>query len=310
MIIKMYGPAPVAPPYRWPACTPVLLVALVAVAALAALAALVAAGMRALPRLRTRTPGANCYASSSETLQIKSVDVGGLQAARPAGLPCWVKGLPDTPEILDWAPAWGVTNVRMLFSSAGVYAAYGKCTTRREPYGAAELAFGPEDGCASDERCKPVHSESLLVDRTPFASGPMPREIYLRGASGEAWLDEMQEILAWPDLTRISAYLSGTDAVTNLHWDGQDGILAQTAGSKLVCLFSPGTMPGAAPASSPCSRRSYHDGPACPDGAALKVRLPPHWGLYIPAGWAHHITSLSPRTLGSVWRFGTQARNS
>ena len=244
---------------------------------------------------------------SSSPSPLRRVGVADVQLARlqAGGSPWLVTGLPPAPDVAWWRTRWRVERVRALASPTGVFAAYGKCTVFRPLRDMSTLHF-PSEACAADEKCAPVHSESELSPEESaalFSRGAMPAHFYVRGQCSAAFVGELRRRMRWPDLQRLSPYLSGAGAVTNLHWDGADGILAQTSGSKLVSLFAPGTMPAGAPASSPCARRSYEAGAACPGGAALTVRLEPGFGVYIPANWAHHVTSLSPRTLGAVWRF-------
>lgn len=244
---------------------------------------------------------------TDDVYTLRTIAVADVQRARQQACekPWLITGLLHTPELLQWRSEWAVEQVRVLSSPTGVFAAYGTCTIFRTLGDASKIEFSG-DACRGDGRCIPVHSESVLStdDSTSlFSRGPVPKEIYLRGHCGTAFVDKMRTTMQWPDLLRISPYLSGEGAVTNLHWDGADGILAQTSGSKLVSLFAPGTMPAEAASSSPCARRSYEAGATCPSGATLTLRLEPGLGLYIPVKWAHHITSLSPRTLGAVWRF-------
>lgn len=221
-----------------------------------------------------------------------------------ATTPLLITGLPPTPPVTRWGSDWAIQEVRVLSSPTGVFAAYGECTIWHSAEN-GKLQFG--GACSRDQRCVPVHSESTLSqEESAVLYGgprPQPKQIYLRGACEQNFAHEMGKRLFSDNLVRLSAYLSGENAVTNLHWDGAPGILAQTEGTKLVSLFSPGTMPAEAPSSSPCARRSYEAGATCPAGAAFIVRLKPGRGLYIPAYWAHHVVSLSPRTLGAVWRF-------
>ena len=219
--------------------------------------------------------------------------VADLRGARPER-PALVQGLPPAPAAARWGD-WGVREVALLLSPTGVFGSYGECEVR------GGAAF--EGPCARDARCAPRHTrQQVPLAEALAAFACAGQHAYLRGAAPASFLAQLARALRL-DLTNVAPYLSQAGCVTNLHWDGADGVLAQTRGEKLVALFAPGTMPRPAPESSPCFRRSYHDG-QCPPGAALHVLLTPGRGLFIPGGWAHHVTSLSPRTLGCVWRLG------
>ena len=211
--------------------------------------------------------------------------------------PWLVVKLPRVPEIQRWRADWGVSTVRVLRSPGGTFAAY-SCATVVD---SGRIRFDPS--CDTDKQCIPAHIESLHSPEESaeiFQSAPPP-QVYLRGQGGAEVVDSMISVI--DDLERISPYLSAQGAVTTLHWDGADGILWQTSGVKLVSIFAPGGMPAEAPESSPCHRRSHLAGRECPEGATMSVHLQPGFGLYIPRRWAHHVTSLSPTTLGAVWRF-------
>jgi hypothetical protein len=226
--------------------------------------------------------------------------VASARAAR-GDAPWLVAGLPAAPELRDWALVWGVRSVRALLSRSGVFGAYGACESSVRRRG-AELEFAC-GACSADPRCRPVHETAVLSpeDAVRLWSEAEAR-VYLRGTASPEALRAAAAALGWGDLANLTAYQSMAGCTTNLHWDGAPGLLAQSAGEKDVVLFAPGTMPAEAPAASPCARRSYHAG-ACPPGEAARVRLRAGYALYIPAHWAHHVSSLSPVTLGAVWRF-------
>ena len=213
-------------------------------------------------------------------------------------MPWLVAGLPETPELGAWG-RWGVERVRALVSPTGVFGAYGACEDS-VVWRDGALAF--EGACGADPLCRPAHAaQELSLEAAAELWARAEAPVYLRApASKEARL-RVAGPLGLSGLLNLSAYQSARGCTTNLHWDSLPGVLAQTAGAKEVALFAPGTMPAEAPAGSPCARRSYHAS-ECPAGAAVRVRLPAGLGLYIPAFWAHHVTSLSPVTLGSVWR--------
>lgn len=221
--------------------------------------------------------------------------------------PWLVVGLWSTPRLPQWGE-WGVEYVRALASPTGVFGAYGDCeyeslADSQSPTGVAfQLAR-----CRQDPICEPRHwvtKQSFETAAQVFAAPELLQatHVYLRGTAGRETRQLAAGAIGVP-LKNLSPYLSSAGSATNLHFDGPPGILAQTEGEKDVSLFAPGTMPLQAPKGSPCYRRSRHDGRECPDGAAYRVRLQPNWGVYIPALWAHHVTSLSAETLGAVWRF-------
>lgn len=222
--------------------------------------------------------------------------------------PWWVQGLWRTPDLPDW-DSWDIDTVRILASPTGTFGSYGKCerdaaADSAEPWG---VSFQSEH-CRSDKACEPRHfvrdasiSEAARVFADPASSGAS--HVYLRGIAGIETRRAAGKSLG-VRLLNLSPYLSSAGAATNLHWDATAGILAQTEGEKDVALFSPGTMPSEA-RDGPCHRRSYESGEICPAGALLKLRLTAGWGLFIPSKWGHHVKSLSPRTLGAVWRLGS-----
>ena len=215
--------------------------------------------------------------------------------------PFFVVGFPPTPPASEWS-RWGVTQANVLRSPSGVFGAYGACEK--------DAVLSPEGGvrfvssrCRSDERCVPQHAlfSSSLSDALDAFAAPKSSFVYVRA---QVPLEQLLVLEHEVDmaLESVSLYLSSAGCVTNLHWDGHSGFLAQTRGEKEVQLFAPGRMPAPAPAGSPCSRRSYHCGRECPRGAFAKLRLQAGWALYIPTRWAHHVTSLSAESLGAVWR--------
>lgn len=221
--------------------------------------------------------------------------------------PWLVVGLWSTPRLPQWGE-WGVEYVRALVSPTGVFGAYGDCEieSRADSQSPTGVAFQLAR-CRQDPICEPRHwvtKHSFETAAQVFAEPELLQatHVYLRGTAGR----ETRQLAAGAigvSLKNLSPYLSSAGSATNLHFDGSPGILAQTEGEKDVSLFAPGTMPFQAPKGSPCYRRSRHDGRECPDGAAYRIRLQPNWGVYIPAHWAHHVTSLSAETLGAVWRF-------
>lgn len=134
--------------------------------------------------------------------------------------------------------------------------------------------------------------------------------------------------------SRYSLYLSTAGTVTNLHFDKFDGLLHQLTGRKSIALWAPadaqhlrmcGERCGAI-----CRRRSVWDAELPPvtevghggniDGLASDldasglnwtwpapgvqtqhVVLEPGDTLFIPAGWAHYVTSLSGTTATYVF---------
>jgi len=224
--------------------------------------------------------------------------------------PWLVTGLPETPDVGDWAEAWNVASVNVLLSPSGVFGAYGSCERHTELSLSGAVGFS-EEACRGDPRCQPAHASvrmpppaALRLFENSAARPAGARFVYLRGTAGEESRRAEEAKLGWSDLSNLSPYLSSEGCTTNLHWDGAPGILAQTAGSKDVALFAPGAMPDAArDTKSPCYRRSYQQGAECPPGSSYRLLLAPGFGLYIPAHWAHHVVSRAPRTLGAVWRF-------
>jgi hypothetical protein len=203
-----------------------------------------------------------------------------------SSVPVLVAAPAPTPLPEHWRRSWGVSRVAVLRSLDGVFGAYGAC----EPW----CSGGFRGACAADPLCRAAHWREYASPEAAllaFGAG-----VYLRGAASAAARRRWR-------VRNLSAYLSSAGCVTNLHWDGAAGLLAQTRGRKLVRLFAPGTMPDAAPRGSPCFRRSYQSGRACPAGACSELVLEEGSALLIPAGWAHHVTSLDDFTLGAVWRF-------
>jgi hypothetical protein len=197
----------------------------------------------------------------------------------------------------------------VLASPTGTFGAYGECEGEvlRDETQPSGLAFSSEQ-CRRDSTCRPMHflgsasfEEAQRALDEPQSLGAT--HVYLRAAAAPEARRRAQAFLGAP-LRNLAPYLSSAGSVTNLHWDAAPGILAQTSGEKDVALFVAGAMPSPHDAAgSPCLRRSREDGRRCPAGAAHRLRLGAGWGLFIPALWAHHVTSLSAQTLGAVWRF-------
>lgn len=260
-------------------------------------------------RGRSGLPGAlddvRCYGAGQTHVSpalLSRLSVVSAQDFEPRAAPCLVRGLPPAPPLSDWRSLWGVEAVRVMFSPSGVFGAYGDCVTQLDEseHGVRFAAAH----CRLDPRCSPRHVEyGADSSKCEALFREHAHRVYLRGTCSPATTSAYsRRHPGLRTLARLSPYLSAAGAVTNLHWDGAPGILAQTGGEKQVDLFEPDEMPRPAAASSPCARRSYLDGRQSPPGACLRMRLLPGWGLFIPARWGHHVTSLSPETLGAVWR--------
>ena len=273
-------------------------------AALTLLLGIALALMLASMRWRRQLPGALREA------EVPEMDAMLLPQLIGRSAPFLVRGMTRTPPLERWRSEWGVTSVRVMLSPSGVFGAYGDCEARARLVLAGDekrVEFGHEECARADPQCQPKHA---VVSAPPEECKPLAARarseglhVYLRAQTGTRTLNEMRERLSLPTLARVSPYLSSEGCVTNLHWDTQAGVLSQTAGAKIVSLFSQESMPSACPStSSPCYRRSYEDGEVCPPGARFVLRLQPGQALYIPGGWAHHIVSAGPLTLGAVWR--------
>ena len=224
--------------------------------------------------------------------------------------PWFVTGLPPAPGLSDW-PSWGASTVRVLASPTGVFGAYGDCELDAAQDDDEQQATGVSfrsEHCRRDARCRPVHfttTMSILAATQAFlrpSSIGGASHVYLRGVASDEIRGLAEERVGLP-LSNLALYLSAAGSVTNLHWDSASGVLAQSRGEKDVALFAASSMPQEAGRSSPCFRRSYLSGSAAPQGSAFLLRLTPGWGLFVPALWAHHVSSRSPETLGTVWRF-------
>ena len=221
--------------------------------------------------------------------------------------PWLVTDLPTTPPVRRWGE-WGVNEVRVLFSPTGVFGSYADCEwdTAADDKQLTGVRFKSQH-CQRDARCEARHflSRMDLVAALQAFADPESHggtHAYLRGSASDAYRAEAEAAIGGLKLRNLAPYLSSAGCVTNLHWDAAAGVLAQTRGEKDVSLFAPSEMPDAAIRDSPCHRRSYQSGRACPEGATMQLRLFPGWGVYIPRHWAHHIVSLSAETLGAVWR--------
>ena len=227
----------------------------------------------------------------------------GLQA-RLGEAPCLVVGLPAVPPLAAW-DSWDCSTVRVLLSPTGLFGHYGSCEDDASMTAGVVSFTSPL--CLGDALCHPQHvvrqglslAEAQALFEDPGSAGAS--HAYVRG-SVAAPRRRALGAAAGLECRNVAPYLSSAGATTNLHWDGHPGILAQTAGHKRVALFAPGEMPAAHRKGSPCFRRSREAGRECPPGAREHHLLGPGQGLFIPAGWAHHITSLDAVTLGCVWR--------
>ena len=264
---------------------------------------------RASARLSLPVPG-------SASLILPSVPVRWLVKAIAEGAdePMMVSGMPATPPPEQWGLRWGCTHVRVLLTPDGLVGAYGNNCEPSITMGAAGKLEFSDPQCRKAPQCTPRHTartmpldDALLAFAAPASVEPWATHAYVRGTCPADTVEHQARLALEEDharLRNLSPYLSSTGTTTNLHWDGNPGVLAQTGGSKLVHLYAPGTMPSPVEdRGSPCFRRSLLDGADPPEGAALQLLLREGDAVYIPAFWAHHILSLSPRTLGAVWRF-------
>lgn len=222
-------------------------------------------------------------------------------------VPWFVRGLWETPPLPQW-PQWGVSAVRVLASPTGTFGAYADCESDGvpDPRKSSGISFTSQR-CRRDEACEPKHyvkeatiDEAIQAFADPGSLGAS--HVYVRAVAGDEMRQRAGESVG-SRLRNLAPYLSSAGSVTNLHWDAAAGILAQTEGEKDVSLFPAQTMPSESKRDSPCYRRSYESGRECPAGSTYRLRLLPGWGIFIPAFWAHHVVSLSPGTLGAVWRF-------
>lgn len=215
-------------------------------------------------------------------------------------MPCLVRGFPVTPPLDAWASELDVSSVAVLVSPHGVFGAYGSCDPVAPPPPGSALSFAPGRCFDADAKCRPHHyrleGRGLEEARRIFAEHSY---VYIRGRVPATHCLYRSCPFA---VSGITAFLSSVGCVTNLHWDGASGFLTQSIGRKRVLLWAPGRMPSPARSTGPCNRRSYVDGPVPPPGADLSLILEQGDALFIPRGWAHHVTSESAETLGAVWR--------
>lgn len=230
--------------------------------------------------------------STPKLITVRRIDWEQLHLALSSAEPWLLSGLPATPPLEAWH-TWQIHKVSLLFSPSSVFGTYSAPTRLNAENGEVVWSDGQARG-----RCRP----QSVVQQVSLGEAQRMRldsRFYLRGTAHTSVRQRLATELGLK-LSNLTAYQSGEGAVTSLHWDLLPGLLSQTLGEKEVVLFAKSAMPEPATEEA-CWRRSYVDSRSPPPGG-LRVVLRAGEALFLPAGVAHHVRSLSPVTLGSVWR--------